>query len=133
MIMVWAGLVVCCVAVIMTAVLAFQFSKRLQQHEQRAEQQVKALKQELTVVSKAAIGVGQRLMTVEKKLNISIEKQQQLASSSGDQQPYNYAASLAESGASAEQIMDSCGLSEAEANLLALLKSHEDDERRVSS
>lgn len=133
MMLVWGVLIVCCIAVLMTALLALQLNRRLQRLEHQAEQQVKALKQELGVVSRAAIGVGQRLMTVEKKLNISIEKQQQLASSHGDQQPYNYAASLAEGGASAEQIMASCGVSEAEAKLLALLKNHADDGRQIPS
>ena len=70
MMLVWTGLAVCCIVVVM-AVLVFQINKRLKYLEHCTEQQLKTLQQELTVVSKAAIGVGQRLMTVEKKLNIS--------------------------------------------------------------
>ena len=56
--------------------LYHQHQARLASHQQH--QQLMGLRAELRAVSSAAMGVGQRLITVEKKLNAAIEKQQHL-------------------------------------------------------
>ena len=69
------------------------------------------------------MGVGQRLINVEKKLKLSIEKQLQMEMTNVDYLPYHQAASMAEDGADVEQLVERCGMPEAEANLLTLLKA----------
>ena len=48
---------------------------RLRSHERLSAESISRLKDELLTVNGAAIGVGQRLIAVEKKLKISLEKQ----------------------------------------------------------
>ncbi len=95
---------------------------RLRSSEQVATERVAALREELSAVNGAAIGVGQRLIAVEKRLKLSI-KQQQMDVSNIDIQPYDQAATMAEQGADVQQLVDRCGLPEAEASLLSLLQS----------
>ena len=96
---------------------------RLRSHERLSAESIARLKDELLTVNGAAIGVGQRLIAVEKKLKISLEKQNILGMGNVDTQPYDQAASMAEQGADIQQLVDQCGLLEAEASLLSLLKS----------
>ena len=85
---------------------------------------IAALEAEISAVNGAAIGVGQRLIALEKKLKLSIENQQQkMDDSRVDIQPYHQATTLAEQGADIQQLMDQCGLPEAEASLLSLLQA----------
>lgn len=96
---------------------------RLRSYEQVATEQIAVLRAELSDVNGAAIGVGQRLMAVEKKLKLSIEQQQKMDVDNVDIQPYDQAATMAEQGADVQQLVDRCGLPEAEASLLSLLQS----------
>ncbi len=123
----WIVLVVCCITLMLVATYAIQLSKRLTEVEQQAEKEILALSHEVAAVNNAAMGVGQRLISVEKKLKLSMEKQQQMALSSIDTIPYsetyNHAASSASNGSNANELVDRYGLPEAEADLLTLLKS----------
>ncbi|MEE8058889.1 MAG: DUF2802 domain-containing protein [Pseudomonadales bacterium] len=114
-----SGLFIVAVAV---SVYAVWLNKRLSLTEEKLSQQIKSLHHDLVVNNNAAIGVGQRLINTEKKLKGTIEKQQQLETCSIDFLPFNQAASMVENGADAKQLVDRCGLSEAEAGLMALLQ-----------
>jgi len=52
-----------------------------------------------------------------------MEKQQQLELSAADYLPYQQAVELVEKGASVSQLVADCGIPEAEASLMALLKT----------
>ena len=119
---VWLAIILCALSLMLVAVFVVSINRRLLVVEKNIETQVESLKHELDMVSSAAIGVGQRLINVEKKLNVSIEKQQQLEMNSADNTSYTQAAALVDSGADIDELIDSCGLPEAEASLLALLK-----------
>ncbi len=97
---------------------------RLRKSGQIVASRIAALEAEISAVNGAAIGVGQRLIALEKKLKLSIENQQQkMDDSRVDIQPYHQATTLAEQGADIQQLMDQCGLPEAEASLLSLLQA----------
>jgi hypothetical protein len=97
---------------------------RLRRSGQIAANHIAALEAEIAAVNGAAIGVGQRLIAVEKKLKLSIEHQQQKVDDSHvGIQPYDQATTLAEQGADIQQLVDQCGLPEAEASLLSLLQA----------
>ncbi|ARN75437.1 DUF2802 domain-containing protein [Oceanicoccus sagamiensis] len=119
----WIVLVVCCIALVAVASYAVQLNKRLSQVEQQAEKDILSLTHEVAAVNSAAMGVGQRLISVEKKLKLSIEKQQQMAMSNIESMPYSQAVSSASNGSNANELIDRYGLPEAEADLLTLLKS----------
>ena len=120
MLSVWLVLSLCLVVAVAVSIYAVVLAKRLVVVEQAAAQQVQALKHELAVVNSAAMGVGQRLIHVEKKLKLAMEKQQKMEMTNVDYLPYSHA-SIA--GVDVDQLADRYGLPEAEANLLSLLKT----------
>ena len=90
-----------------------QHQARLASHQQH--QQLMALRAELSAVNSAAMGVGQRLITVEKKLNAAIAKQQHLELSGSNLLP------VLSGPVSAEQLVERYGFSEVEARLITRL------------
>lgn len=79
------------------------------------------LQQDIKAVGAGAIGVGQRLQMVETKLTQAIDQQELLEQRDAEQLSYTQANKLCAMGASAEEVMDACGLSKAEAELVALV------------
>lgn len=96
-----------------TVLLYRQHQAKLASHQQ--QQQLMALRAELRAVNSAAMGVGQRLITVEKKLNAAIEKQQHLEVSGSNLLP------MLSDPVSAEQLVERYGFSEMEARLITRL------------
>lgn len=112
-----------CVGLLALLGIIWTFS-RLRRSGQITANHIAALEAEISAVNGAAIGVGQRLIAVEKKLKLSIEHQRQkMDDSHVDIQPYDQAKTLAEQGADIQQLVDQCGLPEAEASLLSLLQA----------
>jgi len=122
MTLMWIAITVLSLLAITVSVYALQLNKRLSLLDEKLNQQISLLRHELTVINSAAIGVGQRLINTEKKLKVAMEKQQQFETVSVDNLPFNHAVALAENGADAQQLVERCGLSEAEAELVALLQ-----------
>lgn len=109
--------------VILTAVVvwAFRLSKRLAQTKrQHAEAEVNQKKQ-VQVLASGSIGMGRRLVAIEKKLNLAVEKQSEILSKEGGVS-YNRAMELLEMGATIDDLVSKCGLIRAEAELISLLK-----------
>ncbi len=82
---------------------------------------VTAVQQQLNVVTSGAVGVGEKLSGVEQHLRRTMEKQQELEHRDPGQLPYSQAVRLIAMGATAEDLVHSCGLSRAEADLVFLL------------
>ncbi|GLR63898.1 DUF2802 domain-containing protein [Marinospirillum insulare] len=84
---------------------------------------VKALRNETHAMGSGAIGVGQRLVEVEKRLNSTMERQMEFEQRDPGSLPYAYAVRLVEMGASAEDLINNCGLARVEAELITLVHS----------
>jgi len=69
----------------------------------------------------SSIGIGKKVMGIERELAETVEKQQDLEFQDPNSLPYTQASRLIEMGADAEDIVNSCGLSNAEAELLMLV------------
>lgn len=120
---IWISLAVVMTVAVVGWVYAWLNRRQLLLLQARVDQQLAALRQELGTVNSGAIGVGQRLISVEKKLNRAIDAQQQLTPRDDmDNQPFNYASSMAVKGADVQQLVERCGVSEAEAQLMTLVK-----------
>jgi len=107
--------------------------KQKQQFEDRLSQ----LQTQVNTVSKGAIGVGKRLIEAEQRLAAAMQRQRSLEStvessleSRQQQQPatagsdlihYTLAERMLEQGATADSLIRQCGLSQAEAELMALV------------
>jgi hypothetical protein len=118
----WLAIAVVFLLACVALSLVYKTRKHLHAAQQKFEEQLSALRRELSAVNNAAVGVGRHLMTTEKKLAKSIEVQQQLEASSTDYLPYRQAADMVEKGASASELIDHCGLPTAEANLMTLMQ-----------
>ncbi|MCX4028949.1 DUF2802 domain-containing protein [Endozoicomonas sp. SM1973] len=101
-----------------TAVIYCWQQKKIINKQQLTIQQ---LQQDIKAVGAGAIGVGQRLQQVETKLTKTIDQQEILEQRDAGQLSYTQANKLCAMGASVEEIMDACGLSKAEAELVALV------------
>ncbi|WP_233407815.1 DUF2802 domain-containing protein [Marinomonas spartinae] len=78
-------------------------------------------KKQVQVLASGSIGMGRRLVAIEKKLNIAVERQSELLSKEGNIS-YNRAMDLLDMGATVDDLVSKCGLIRAEAELISLLK-----------
>jgi len=110
------------IVVIVTTTVWWLLLLRLREAELASkhwQQQLRALQAELRSVNSASMGLGQRLIAIEKKLNAAIEKQQHLEVSGSNLLP------LLAGPVPAEQLVERYGFSEVEARLIARLLATE--------
>ncbi|WP_164880866.1 DUF2802 domain-containing protein [Aestuariirhabdus litorea] len=88
---------------------------------ERLNKRIDMLESDLRAVGAGAIGVGQRLIKVEQRLSVTIDKQEALEQRDPSKVSYTEAGKLFEMGASTEDVMESCHISVAEARLIELM------------
>lgn len=110
----------------------------MDRQQQHFEDRLSQLQTQVNTVSKGAIGVGKRLIEAEQRLAAALQRQLSLestlesslearqpshqhAASADDLIPYTLAERMLEQGASADSLIRQCGLSQAEAELMALV------------
>ncbi|MCC4274628.1 DUF2802 domain-containing protein [Marinomonas communis] len=101
---------------------AFRLSRKLKKFERAAHEAEQAQKKQVQVLASGSIGMGRRLVAIEKRLNIAVERQSELISKEGSSVSYNRAMELLEMGATVDDLVSKCGLIRAEAELISLLK-----------
>lgn len=86
-----------------------------------ADQRVRKLEKQLTAATAGAVGIGQRIVVLEQRLNAlaSSREDHDLA---GDQHAYTQAVQMLDQGADVDTVVASCGLSHSEAQLMALVR-----------
>ncbi|WP_219702493.1 DUF2802 domain-containing protein [Marinomonas lutimaris] len=109
------------VILIAVVVWAFRLSKRLERVKQHHAEVESNQKKQVQVLASGSIGMGRRLVAIEKKLNLAVEKQSEILSKEGGVS-YNRAMELLEMGATIDDLVSKCGLIRAEAELISLLK-----------
>lgn len=111
------------VAVISIAALLLVLSlkRKVREQERNYAALINVLRNEIRAMNSASVGVGKRLQQVERKLNITVEKQLELENRDPGALAYNQAAKLMEMGADVEDLISSCGIARPEAELMALL------------
>lgn len=125
----WIGWVALVSAVlgVMLGLVAFKRIRQLKDQLTDARNEtyllVKALRNETHAMGSGAIGVGQRLVEVEKRLNSTVERQMEIEQRDPGSLPYAYAVRLVEMGATADDLVNSCGLARVEAELITLVHS----------
>lgn len=101
---------------LMAAVIGFFLAKREYQKElQLWQAQVQKLKQDIDAISSSSVGVGRSIKKLEQRL---AEAEQKPALATTDQALYQQAQRLVNMGASADDLVVSCGVARAEAELL---------------
>ena len=109
------------VVLIAVIIWAFRLSNRLKSMKRQHVEIELNQKKQVQVLASGSIGMGRRLVAIEKKLNLAVEKQSEILSKEGNVS-YNRAMELLDMGATIDDLVSKCGLIRAEAELISLLK-----------
>jgi hypothetical protein len=104
-----------------SVVLCVSLLVRVRRQERRHQALINVLRNEIKAMTNGSIGMGNRLLAIERKLDITVEKQQELENRDPSVLAYNQAAKLMEMGADVDDLVRSCGIGRPEAELMALL------------
>lgn len=110
------------VLLVALAIWAFRLSRKVKQMQRSAQEADLSQKKQVQVLASGSIGMGRRLVAIEKKLNMAVERQSEIISKEGNSVSYNRAMELLEMGATVDDLVSKCGLIRAEAELISLLK-----------
>lgn len=103
-------------ALLAIGVVAFVMTKRQYQREAAEwQQQAHKIHHEYNAIVKSTVGMGRRMKKLEQRLS---ETERKPALASADEALFQQAQRLVGMGASAEDLVNSCGVARAEAELL---------------
>ena len=94
---------------------------RTRRRQGEQARRLEALRHELRALTTAAVGVGERVLEVERRQRRLAERQDQMDLYDSANQPYDQAIKLVHKGASVEQLVEICGLNRGEAELIRML------------
>jgi len=100
------------------------------EQEQRLNQRIEVLENELSAMMDGAFGVASHLQKVETNLKNTTQRQEQMQQRDMGNLPYNEAVRLASKGADVSELVEHCGLSRSEAELVEML--HKKSQTNVS-
>lgn len=117
------GMAVMGLAGLVVLLLGWLMMISLRLHGQRRQTQalINVIRAEIKAMTTGSIGMGKRLKSIEHRLNLTVEKQQELENRDPTQLAYNQAARLMEMGADVDDLVKNCGIGRPEAELMALL------------
>lgn len=94
---------------------------RGQRQSRRLRKEVEQLRSDMRALTTASVGVGGRVLELERRLRRLAERQQEFDIYEAANQPYEHAIAMARKGASVKQIEDMCGVSRNEAELIQMM------------
>lgn len=87
------------------------------------EKLLEHLTREVAASNSGTVGMGQRLMAMEKRIQAGLQKSEKIDYYQDEEfQPYSQAAQLFKMGLDSEEVARRCGLSRAEASLLEVMQ-----------
>ncbi|WP_221799017.1 DUF2802 domain-containing protein [Oceanobacter mangrovi] len=92
---------------------------RLEQQNTAQRQRVSQLQQNQEAMNQSVVGMGRKIRQLTQRLG---EAEQRALFTPGDEASYQQAARLVRLGANARELVESCGMARAEAELLLSLK-----------
>jgi len=104
--------------VTLTTFLLYLKSRRL---EDQLKLSNRRLSESLHALGSATSGMGKKIREMERQLGLTVQKQSELESKDVSGFAYTQANKMLQLGAEKEQLISNCGLSQAEANLVALM------------
>lgn len=117
------------VACLLLAVSLVMIAKRNKQHNEalreknrQLEKLLSNLEQQLDLLNKGTIGMGRRLMTTEKRLNQTMERQDSLENKESEQLSFKQAAKLFERGLEMDNVIEKVGITRSEAKLVDMFQ-----------
>lgn len=119
------GLVASLSISLLALVVAFISLSKSRKQASKTEQLLQRLTREVTASNNGTVGMGQRLMAMEKRLQAGTQKSEKIDYYQDEEfQPYSQAAQLFKMGLDAEEVARRCGLSRAEASLLEVMQKN---------
>ncbi len=109
------------VVVAVFSALSIYMFIRQRKHERQYKALINVLRNEIRSMTGGSIGMGKRLVDIEQRLSITVEKQLELENRDPGELAYNQAARLMEMGADVDDLVKNCGIGRPEAELMALL------------
>lgn len=106
---------------LLAAAICIHVLVRVKRQERQHQALINVLRNEIRAMTSGSIGMGKRLIAIERTLNITVERQQELENRDPGVLAYNQAAKLMEMGASVDDLVSNCGIGRPEAELMALL------------
>lgn len=117
------GLVACLGLSVLALLLALISLRHSRRQALETEKLLQRLMREVAASSSGSIGMGQRLLAMEKRLQQGLQKSEKLDYYQDEEfQSYSQAAQLFKMGLDAEEVARRCGLSRAEASLLEVMQ-----------
>lgn len=98
--------------------------KHVRRQADANEKLIQKLMREVAASSSGSVGMGQRLLAMEKRLQANVIKQPEKIDYYNDDefQPYSQAAQMFKMGMDCDEVARRCGLSRAEASLLEMMQ-----------
>ncbi len=97
--------------------------RRVRQQASETEKLIQKLMRDVAASSSGSVGMGQRLLAMEKRLQSETKKAEKIDYYNDDEfQPYSQAAQMFKMGMDCDEVARRCGLSRAEASLLEMMQ-----------
>ena len=118
------GLLVCAIFSALALAVSLHSLQRVRQQAGENEKLIQKLMREVAASSSGSVGMGQRLLAMEKRLQANATKQTEKIDYYNDDefQPYSQAAQMFKMGMDCDEVARRCGLSRAEASLLEMMQ-----------
>ena len=118
------GLSVSAAISVIALLIAVLSLKHVRRQADANEKLIQKLMREVAASSSGSVGMGQRLLAMEKRLQTSATKQSEKIDYYSDDefQPYSQAAQMFKMGMDCDEVARRCGLSRAEASLLEMMQ-----------
>lgn len=117
------GLVVSLFIGLIALTFAFASWQRMSQQAVETEKLIHKLMRDIAASSSGSVGMGQRLLAMEKRLQADAKKPEKIDYYNDDEfQPYSQAAQMFKMGMDCDEVARRCGLSRAEASLLEMMQ-----------
>ena len=108
---------------LLALILAIISLKATRRQADSTEKLLQKLARDLAASTSGSVGMGQRLLAMEKRLQTTQKQSEKIDVYNDDEfQPYSQAAQLFQMGLDAEEVARRCGLSRAEASLLEVMQ-----------
>jgi hypothetical protein len=117
------GLLVCCALSVVALVIAYVSLQLVRKQASDNERLIQKLMRDVAASSSGSVGMGQRLLAMEKRLQADAKKPEKIDYYNDDEfQPYSQAAQMFKMGMDCDEVARRCGLSRAEASLLEMMQ-----------
>jgi uncharacterized protein YoxC len=114
----------------------WRLGKRWQQVAFAIHQDLESLRKDFKTVSQGMTGIGKNMQKIEHQFrDVSMQTKEiaDIAQSEPTESVYQHARELLAHGAAIEEVMESCGLTRAEAMLISQIKSQNEEEMEFDS